>query len=278
MVFLCPLLSCIAVFSLCAEPCTLELSYLYQPAFCMDYELRLPAEPYVPQPGDIFLATGREWWAKLGHWLAGTGAPQHSGIIVAYPNGQLALLEGGPHNLLHCEEAKVVPQLQSYAVIERVWIRRRRIPLTCAQSAQLTAFAQSVLGKRFAAVRLVGQLTPFRSRGPLLALGFGGPHGERCSYFCSELVAEACVAAGLLDPVTTRPAAMYPRDLFFGHSNCSFIDLHLDMSEWYPPARWTLCPGTEVPLGPHRPRLDGDTPEQPAGSVFGVQRFSAARQ
>jgi hypothetical protein len=42
-----------------------QLSYLYQPAFCMDYELRQPAEPYLPQPGDIFLATGREYWAKL---------------------------------------------------------------------------------------------------------------------------------------------------------------------------------------------------------------------
>jgi hypothetical protein len=260
MALLCPLLPYIGLLVLRADPCAGELSYLYQPAFRMDYELRLPAESYLPQPGDIFLATGREWWAKVGHWLAGTGAPQHSGIVVACSDGRLALLEAGPHNTLHCQLGDVVDQLHSYAVIERVWVRRRRIPLTCEQSAQLSAFAQSVLGKRFAVVRMVGQTTPLRSRGPLLAFGFGGPHGDRCSYFCSELVAEACVAAGLLDPISTRPAAMFPRDLFFGRSNCSFIDQHLEMSEWYPPARWTLCPGAELPLGPRRPRLDGDAP------------------
>src|SRR5436305_667467 len=34
-------------------------SYLYQPSFCMDYELRGPAVPYCPQRGDLFLATDR---------------------------------------------------------------------------------------------------------------------------------------------------------------------------------------------------------------------------
>src|SRR5262249_26294465 len=77
-------------------PCGLQRSYLYQPAFCIDYELRQPAEAYLPQPGDIFLATGREYWAKVGHWLARTGAPQHSGIVVAWPDGRLLLLEAGP--------------------------------------------------------------------------------------------------------------------------------------------------------------------------------------
>jgi hypothetical protein len=41
----------------------------------MDYALREPTVVYVPQPGDIFLCTGREMWAKLGHWGALTGAP-----------------------------------------------------------------------------------------------------------------------------------------------------------------------------------------------------------
>lgn len=259
MTSLCPLLACMGLLVVRSSPCDADLSFLYQPAFCLDYELRQPAEPYVPQPGDIFLATGRERWAKVGHWMAGTGAPQHSGIIFALPDGRPALLEAGPHNTLHCEIGDVVAQVYSYAILERVWIRRRRIPLTCEQSACLTAFALSACGTRFALLRMFAQVTPLRSRGPLLAWGMGGPHGERRSYFCAELVAEACVAAGLLDPVTTRPAAMYPRDLFFGRSNCSFIDQHLDMSAWYPPARWTLCPSTEPPLGPPWPYLDGDT-------------------
>jgi hypothetical protein len=240
------------------QPTEVELSYLYQPAFQIDYDLRQPAEPYIPQPGDIFLATGREFWAKLGHWMAGTGAPQHSGIVVARPNGRLVLLEAGPHNTLHCGSEEVISQLQSYAVMERVWIRQRKVPLTSEQSARLTAFAQATQAKRFALLRMFAQVTPLRCRGPLLAQGFGGPHGERWSYFCSELVAEACVAAGLLDPLTTRPEAMYPRDLFFGHSNCAFIKDHLDMSQWHPPARWTLRPGAEPPLGRSWPWLDGD--------------------
>lgn len=256
---LCPLLACMGLLLVCADPCALPESYLYQPAFAMDYELRQPVEPYVPQPGDIFLATGRERWAKWGHWLAGTGAPQHSGIVLACPNGRLVLLEAGPHNTFHCGLADVVPQLHSYAVIERVWIRRRRIPLTAEQSDCLTAFALCANGKRFAVLRMLAQTTRFRSRGPLLEWGFGGPHGERSSYFCSELLGEACVAAGLLDPVMTRPAAMFPRDFFFGRSDCAFIDQYLDMSEWDPPARWTLYPGTEACLKPPKPKLDGDT-------------------
>ena len=52
---------------------------------------------------------------------------------------------------------------------------------------------------------------------------------------------------------------MYPRDLFFGRSRNPYIDRHLDMSAWAPPARWTLCPGTE-PTTIRRFRwLDDDT-------------------
>lgn len=241
------------------EPLNKVESYLYQPCFAMDYELRGPAQPYCPQPGDIFLCTGRELWAKLGHWAAGTHAPQHSGIVVARPDGSLALLEGGPHNTLHCRVLDLIPQLQSYAEIERVWIRRRRVPLTAEQSAQLTAFAMSKDGTRFALVRMFLQITPFRCRGNWRTQFMGCPDGNRCSYFCAELVMEACVAAGLFDPATTRPAATYPRDIFFGRSKNTYLDQHLDLSDWDPPARWTLCPGSEITFERHYPRLDGDT-------------------
>jgi hypothetical protein len=248
----------VAAFGVAFEPGGTEVSYLYRPAFCMDHELRQPAVPYVPLAGDIFVCSGREMWAKLGHWAAGTGAPQHSGIVFLRPDGRPALLEGGPNNCLHCRALELIPQLQGYAEHERVWIRRRCEPLTAEQSAALTAFALSADGKRFALWRMFGQLTPFRSRGHWRTEYVGGPHGDRRSYFCSELVSEACVAAGLLDGCTTRPAAMYPRDLFFGRSTNAWIDAHLDMSAWEPPARWTLCPGTEKPVRPF-PFLDRDT-------------------
>jgi len=255
MILMSSLVCCLACTVLSADESA--QSYLYQPAFCMDHELRLPAAHYVPEPGDIFLATGRERWAKVGHWLAGTGAPQHTGIIVRRWNGTLGLLEAGPHNCLHCAISDVLPQLLSYAEIERVWIRRRRIPLTPEQNSCLTSFAESVNGKRFALLRMLCQITPFRCRGLLLDYGFGKPHHERDSYFCAELVAEACVSCGLLDPLTTRPTAMYPRDFFFGHSKCSFINRCLCMDDWEPPARWTPCPGTE-PCLKRWPYLDGD--------------------
>jgi hypothetical protein len=235
------------------------ISYLYQPAFSMDHELREPAMPWVPQPGDIFLCTGREMWAKLGHWAAGSGAPQHSGIVFLRPDGTPGLLEAGPDNSLHCHMMDLFVQLQKYSSHERVWIRRRCVQLTAEQSAALTAFALSVEGKRFALWRMLAQVTPFRSRGSWRTQYVGGPHGDRHSYFCSELVTEACVAAGLLDPTTTRPAAMYPRELFFGRSTIPYIDKHLDTSAWAPPARWTLCPGSEARDIRPFPYLDGDT-------------------
>ncbi len=239
-----------------------ELSYLYQPAFGMDYVLRQPVEVYRARPGDIFLSTGCEMWAKLGHWAAFTGAPQHSGIVFAWPDGRLALLEAGPHNTLRCRSKELIGQLQSYACFERVWVRRRQIPLTPEQSAELTAFAMSKEGTRFALVRMFGQLTPFRSRGPWRTCFLGASDGDRCGYFCAELVMEACVAAGLVDLATARPAATYPRDLFFGRSRNPYIDKHLDLSDWCPPARWTLCPGSDAEFSRHFPRLDGDNKDR----------------
>ena len=49
---------------------------------------------------------------------------------------------------------------------DHVWVRRRRVPLTAGQSARLTAFVERQDGKPFAVLRLMGQVTPFRSRGP----------------------------------------------------------------------------------------------------------------
>ena len=232
--------------------------YLYQPAFSIDYELRGPAQEYVPQAGDIFVCTNREIGYKLGHLAATAQAPQHSGVVFARRDGRMALLEAGPHNTFFCRCTDVCEQLPTYVDHERVWIRRRCVPLTAAQSETLTCFAEATEGKRYAVLRMFAQITPLKSRGRLRTEYLGGPHGERRSYFCSELVSEACVAAGLLDCETTRPAAMYPRDLFFGRSRNPHVDKHLDMSEWEPPVRCTLAPGRE----PHIrrfPRLDGDT-------------------
>lgn len=243
--------------------------YLYQPAFAIDYELRCPVCPYVPQPGDIYLATEAWPLARVGHKVVHSGAPHHSGIVFAMPDGRLALLEGGPENTLYIRTLELIPQLTKYFDSRRVWIRRRCVPLTPEQSQRLTAFALAAADRHFAAVRMVLEAGPFRKKGPLRTPLVGRPHAAcfdpedpepsmRRKYYCSELVVEACVAACLFDAETSRPMATYPRELFFGTSRIPYLRKHLDMSDWYPSARWTPCPGTEPELR-RRPWIDGDT-------------------
>lgn len=216
-------------------------SYVCCPAYSLDGDPRYPAEPYCPQPGDIFLATDGAIWARCGHWFAGGAGVQHSGIMFARPDGRVALLQAGPFNSLRIEILDPLETIRTtVAHGEKVWIRRRRIPLSPEQSAQLTAFACKQEGKRFALWRMLAQVTPFRSRGPLRTWFIGKPHGpDRLSYFCSELVMESCVASGLVDPETARPVATYPRDLFYGHSFNWYVNTHLCLEPgWYPPAQW----------------------------------------
>jgi hypothetical protein len=218
-------------------------SFLYRPAFCIDDLLREPAEAYLPQPGDLMLRLDNSVFWRVTHYLALAFDPNGSGIVFARPDGRLAVLEAGPNDTLWVGTPDLLPHLQEYAATGKVWIRKRRVPLTPEQSCRLTEFALAQDGKRFALVRLGAQLTPLRSRGPLRTCWLGRPRGDRPSYFCSELVLEACVAAGLLEAARTRPAATYPHDLFFGRSFNPFLDRHLDVNAgWCPPARWTSSP------------------------------------
>ena len=91
----------------------------------------------------------------------------------------------------------------------------------------------------------------FRTRGPIRTCFMGRPHGDRSMYFCSELATETCVAAGLMDPETTRPSATYPADLFWGRSINPYLDHHLNMdASWWPPARWFPAPPAIVSTVP----------------------------
>jgi hypothetical protein len=220
-------------------------SYLYQPAYCLD-DVRLgPAVPYCPQPGDIFLSTDQEWWAKAGHWLAGGKGLHHCGIMFRRSDGRMALIEAGPFNSVQIETLDPVEHMTKHLCAgDRVYVRRRCVPLTPEQSCRLTAFAECQEGKRFATLRLLRQITPLRTRGQVRTYFMGYPSGNQDKYFCAELCLECCVAAGLLDPETTRPSATYPRDIFFGHSKIRYLDEHLPLecAGWCVPARWTNCP------------------------------------
>jgi hypothetical protein len=213
----------------------------------------MPAEPYTPQPGDIFLAVTPDFIMRLGHKLAGADAPHHSGIVYARPDGSLAILEAGPFNTVYVSGWDVMAHLRAYEKKERLWIRRRRTPLTPEQSAQLTAFCHAQVGKPFAPLRVLGQLTIFRSRGPIRTEYIGKPCGDRSHWFCAELVVESLVAAGLMDSETARPSATYPRELFYDCSPNPWLNKHLNLSAgWFPPAQWTEHPYGTTPEPPRR--------------------------
>jgi hypothetical protein len=223
-------------------------SFLYQPAYSTDLALRGPAAPYVPQPGDLFFCTDYSRFWNATHDWAGAGHPHHSGIVVARPDGRLAVLEAGPYYTPRIRVLDIGPHLEKCnAMGETIWVRRRRTPLTCEESERLTAFALRKDGNLFAIIRQGAQLTPLRCRGQWRIYYMGRPHPNRSRYFCSELVTESLVAAGLLDAETARPAATYPSDLFFDHSANRFLNEHLNLSDgWYPPARWTDSPCPEL--------------------------------
>ena len=224
-----------------------EKSFLYQPSYCLDDELRGPAVAYVPQPGDVMLATDDDRFWDITHKMALAFEPHNSAIVVARCDGSLATLEAGPYDTIWVRALPLLPHLCDYEAKGPVWIRKRKAPLTPEQRACLTAFAERQDGKFFAVARLLGQLTPLRSRGPVRTAFLGKPRGDRLGYYCSELVCEACVAAGLIDGRTSRPAATYPHDLFFDRSFNPYINRHLPLAcDWHPPARWTSCPAPEL--------------------------------
>jgi hypothetical protein len=219
-------------------------SFLYEPAYSLDNALRGTPKPYRFQPGDLVLPTERDIFWTATHIIAGAFQPHHSGIVIALPDGSLGVLEGGPHNTLRIGILDPTESMKEYEEVGPVWVRRRAVPLTEEQSRKLTEFARQVVGKRFAIIRQGAQMTHLGSRGPLRTWITGRSHGpDRSAYFCSELVVEALVAAGLIDEKTARPRATYPRDLFMDSSHNFYLNMHLKLApDWDPPARWTSDP------------------------------------
>jgi hypothetical protein len=219
---------------------TYEAGYLCQPAYAIDDHIRGPVKRYVPQPGDIYMSTDRSWIINAGHKLAGSGQPNHSGIVICKADGTPAILEGGPFNSLRIEIVDLAYDLVTHQErTEKVWIRQRKVPLTKEQCDEMTAWAERQNGKPFAARRMLRQMTPFRTRGPLRTYIMGGPNGERDRYFCAELVMETCVHLRLLAHETTRPSATYPEDMFYDRSGNQFLNRYFSLADgWEPPARW----------------------------------------
>src|SRR5438270_437612 len=70
-------------------------SYLFQMEIGAHKQVRLQAERYQPQPGDLVLFDGHCNWMNKLYRCCGTNAPSHAGIVFAHPDGSCAILEAG---------------------------------------------------------------------------------------------------------------------------------------------------------------------------------------
>ena len=221
-----------------AAPVVPPVGFVYEPAYTTDPDLCEDPAAYAPQPGDIVLVVSDHLIWKILFAIAFTHEPYHAGIVVRMPDGGLGLLEAGPPDeSAHVRISPLGERLASEP--GRVFVRRRCESLTAEQSDALTGFALRQEGKPYAYLRFLAQGTPLRSRGPIRTHFMGKSRGEPCSYFCSELVMEALVSVGLVDPGTARPRATTPSDIFYDESTNPWINKYLKLSPcWCPPQRW----------------------------------------
>ena len=219
---------------------------LHQPAYSLDKQPRLPLEPYQPQPGDVLLLSNSSPLFTFLYKLAFTGAPGHSALVVRRPDGSFGQLEAGVDSNPRTEVNQLDRRMHLYP--GTIWVRRRTVPLDDAQSALLTSFGEKEKGRAFAVGRFVLQVTPLRSRGPLRTFVIGKPKRPGMipfrDYFCSEVVIEALVFAGVLDRRTARPAATFPEDMFFDASRNLYLDRHPPLGGgcWEVPRLWERNP------------------------------------
>jgi hypothetical protein len=214
--------------------------FLNQPAYSIDKAVRLPLTPYEPQAGDVVLFSDANFVWKAFYALAFTGTPGHSGMIVRMQDGLPGVIEAGYGDSVWVRLTPLDKRLCEFK--GTTWIRRRKTPVTAEQSRVLTEFSEVIDGRRYSVTRLLMQLTPLSARGPIKTKFLGKPKGIRNSYICSEAVVEGLVMAGLVDAETARPAATFPRDLFFDSSPNRYIDRHPPLLHgWEPPALWRRC-------------------------------------
>jgi hypothetical protein len=208
-------------------------SYLTSTTKAADGSVRVQVECYNPQPGDLVLFDEQSAFWQTIYFMVGTQAPDHAGIVVRAPNGDLVILESAPDDgeLIGFKVGMLdlLPRLRQFQ--GRVYIRRIKTPLDPDHCRCLTEFAMAQVGKPYALGRFFLQATPFRCRYGLGAK-FGGTYLDRTSWLCSELVVAAGTVAGRFDPHIHKANMIYPADLLG--------DKTYDLSElWHPSAVWS---------------------------------------
>jgi hypothetical protein len=185
------------------------------------------AVPYHPQPGDLVFFDEHSLIWRVLYAVAGSQPPDHCGVMVARPDGRMALLEAGPFPNRWVRLEEVPHRLQSFR--GSIWVRRLKRALSQEQSTRLTEFAVGQEGKRYAVWRMTLQATPFQTR--RLLKPFAQTFLNRRRWLCSELVAAAGTILGLIDPTVLRANAVYPRDIV--------DDLRYDLGQcWHEAALW----------------------------------------
>jgi hypothetical protein len=186
--------------------------------------------PYQPREGDILLLSARAPLQTFGYLLVRTGHPLHSGMVVRRIDGTLALLESGGNR----EDTTVLPLAWRLAQHKCqydgsvIWVRRIRRPLAPCESDRLTWFAEAQHGKPFVSdLRFVPMVIPGRPARPSSA-------GQK-KWFCSEIVYQAALSAGMIDELPISAGSTVPTDLFY--------DRRIDLSPlWGAPQEWTPRP------------------------------------
>jgi hypothetical protein len=230
--------------------------YTYAPARDLDLACRYPARRYDPQPGDVILMSDTNVLWSAMYALALTGAPGHIGLVVTLPDGRLGMYEAGFNESFWTRASPLDYRINHYP--GKVWVRRLRMPLTPWQNARLTEFVCRTDNTRYNIHLAKLQITPFSGRGLLRTRAFGRPRGPAGRMICSQAILEALVYAGAIDEETTRPAATYPRDLFFDRSLNPYINRHPPLAaKWDEPALWTPVLGVAAKGKERPPVADG---------------------
>jgi hypothetical protein len=190
-----------------AAPCAVSLTLMHP---CGDGRHTIPVH-YDPQPGDIVLFRSSRIISNVLCHAVLCGGATHSAIVVARKDGPLALLETPYVGASVCL-SELVPSLQKYR--GRIWIRRRKAPLTEQQSCNLTAFAHEQEGKRYDFCGLFA-MPLCRPLQCVSKKSHDVNDIDASSYFCSSLVVAACIAANLIDPREARPECICPNDLMY---------------------------------------------------------------